>query len=506
MEYRLGPEGLTGISFTSKYKRMKLRSLVFILSAIASAWLLITSCETGSPIGNLPPETTIFLDEINLSGDSRLNSIVRLHWIGDDQDGYVVGYEVSLDGQNWSYTTATDSLFRFSLGQNADTVDINVQIRAIDDAGAVDPEPATLVVPIKNSPPVVGFDSVTVIPDTVFTIWSTLWFVEDLDGDASIDSVFIKANDGPWYALESNVRIITCRPTDPMSTANQDIVVFAGTDADQLSLPLEGLNMNGENVMYLQARDIAGASSNIDTSNVFYLRPQQGDLLVVDVHEDDVATEAYRNILNQVYPSYDIIDLQKNTPRFWNPTFSFLLQEYDKVFWYSDGSPVGSSGDLLAMEIAADAIQNFFNVNGKIMFSLNIPSTFSTADRETSTIFGFSPIDSVDAGASLVRLSVDSALVPEGAFADKFDPLVSSSVLTGVDPFFPKGSNDVLFRGELSLRRNPYPGATTMCATSTASGGEIQQVFFSTEIYRLDKDPDALVKCFDVVLNDLFNW
>lgn len=480
-------------------------SLWVLFGALATA-TLISSCEMGSPIDNFPPKTTMFLDEINLTGEQRLNTFVRLHWLGDDRDGYVVGYEVTLDGQNWRFTPNTDSTFRFELSAGSDTTDITVQVRAVDNDGAVDPDPASLVIPIQNTAPVAGFDSTTLIPDTVFSIWSTLWFADDFDGTESIDSIFIRANDGPWYPLASNIRLATFRPMDPFSEADQDVQLFVGTNAEEQAEALTGLRMNDDNVMYLRVKDIAGSFSEIDTSNQFFLRPQRGDLLLVDAHGNSGADNTYRDILGQVDPNHDIIDILENTPRFWNPTFSLLLEEYDKVVWYSSGRPIGATGDLIALEVAADEIQRFLNGGGKLMVSLEVPSIFTSAERETSIISGFSPIDSLDAGASLVRLSIDSALVPVGDLAGLFKPLVSNAIITGVDPFIPKGMNDALFVGELSERRQPYQGATTMAATSTFSNGEIQQVFFSAELHRLNKDPEALRQCFDVILNNLFAW
>ena len=76
----------------------------------------LSGCDKGTLLDNLTPETKIFVDEINLYGEQRLNSVVRLHWIGEDQDGYVTGYELSINNGDWFKTTETDSTFRFDLG------------------------------------------------------------------------------------------------------------------------------------------------------------------------------------------------------------------------------------------------------------------------------------------------------------------------------------------------------------------------------------------------------
>ncbi len=108
-----------------------------LVSAKASAWrwpkafvwlsliaLSFTACETGSPLDNLPPDTKIFVDKIELSGPNRLNSVVRLRWSGEDQDGYVKGYELSFDEQNWDFVQETDSTFKFDIPVGSETTDI----------------------------------------------------------------------------------------------------------------------------------------------------------------------------------------------------------------------------------------------------------------------------------------------------------------------------------------------------------------------------------------------
>ena len=135
----------------------RLSAFVFSLLALSS---LFTGCDKGSPLANIPPETSIFLTDIQLTGQNRLNSVVTMYWSGEDQDGYVTGYELSFDGTDWAFTTASDSTFSFVIPSGQDTVDIPFYVRAMDNDGDVDPEPAFLRIPLKNRPPVARFDTV----------------------------------------------------------------------------------------------------------------------------------------------------------------------------------------------------------------------------------------------------------------------------------------------------------------------------------------------------------
>ncbi|TVQ81798.1 MAG: hypothetical protein EA358_00340, partial [Flavobacteriales bacterium] len=65
---------------------------------------LLFSCMRGEKNENRPPSTKIFLESINRVGENRLNSNVNLSWFGTDKDGYVVGYEISFDRENWFFT------------------------------------------------------------------------------------------------------------------------------------------------------------------------------------------------------------------------------------------------------------------------------------------------------------------------------------------------------------------------------------------------------------------
>ena len=146
---------------------------------------------------NTNPNTNIFLEKIDRVGENRLNTNVTMHWSADDQDGYVIGYEISLDNITWSFTTKQDSVFRFSI-LNGDTTDINLYVRAIDNDGNKDLTPAYLKIPIKNTIPTVAFDDNLIKCDSVYSVFSLLFSANDLDGNETIDSIYLKINNGNW--------------------------------------------------------------------------------------------------------------------------------------------------------------------------------------------------------------------------------------------------------------------------------------------------------------------
>ncbi len=75
---------------------------------------------------------------------------VHLYWYGNDVDGRVTGYEYAItdsfpadeDTITYHHTTRTDSVFLMPVGASQQLLGHRFYVRAIDDQGAVDPEPA----------------------------------------------------------------------------------------------------------------------------------------------------------------------------------------------------------------------------------------------------------------------------------------------------------------------------------------------------------------------------
>jgi hypothetical protein len=477
------------------------RSILFLFLLVVS----LTACDKGKLKDNLPPDTRISVTEINLVGEDRLRSEVTLHWIGTDEDGWVTGYELSQDGTNWtSVGTTTDSTFNFSLDPGSDTTDIDFYVRATDNDGATDATPAYLLVPIKNSPPTAIFDTVRVLPDTGYVLLTLFVDVEDQDGINNLDSTFLKLNNGPWYPIDPTVNTITLVPDDPGATGSVNCNVFTGPQADLESQTISGYNLESDNTFYLKARDVAGAESEVDTSNVFFIKRQTSDLLLVDAHTSGVSPtpeEVYDQALSPLFTSYDRIDMTidngANIPELWNPTFSFYLELYDKVFWY------GSSGEdqVGILESAAGAIQNYLNGGGKILISTSFPNTFDNM----SVIQEFTPMDSLSTSSGSVRIPTDSLIVPLPAFASTYDSLEASVFVGRATPIYVKSTAEPMFTAQLFVNGG-WVGPSTVGARTLNGNGNTNMVFISVELQQMYGRPQALQNFFNQVLLNEFNW
>lgn len=481
-------------------------------SVLTAIILLTIGCKKDEPIQNGNPTTKIFVDKINRSGEERLNTVVNLRWSGEDKDGFVKGYEISFNNINWEFTTKQDSVFRFSISGNSDTTDIDFYVRAIDNDGNIDPEPAFLKIPIKNKAPEISFDQTLIKTDTVLSVFSVLWKAEDFDGFETLDSIFLKLNDGAWYSVSRTTTFLTIIPENPEQSGSQNAKIYQGFEASLKNERITNIRVNDRNTIYIKARDNAGSESLPDTLKSFYLKRKSSDLLIVDAHNINVTpnpTSVYIPLLNEINGNYDLFDLfpegVTNLPSFWKPTFSLTLSLYDKVFWYGESTSINN---LLPLELASGAIQDYLNSGGKILISSSFPSNLA----KTSSVFQFSPVDSFATVITGQRIDfpIDSLAVPQAEAGIIYPALKISKFINGLDPFYQKSSAKLIYKAQTKTTGFIAPKA--ICAKSENSDGKTNQVFCSAELNNLLGDADSnpstneLKEFFRIVLKQEFNW
>src|SRR5690554_2059077 len=94
---------------------------------------LLASCENGLEGNlkeNLPPTTSLTVNEINLPEGERLISQVNISWWGDDPDGYIIGFEyligdtLTSSNADWIFTEKTDSTFILPISEGNMDADV----------------------------------------------------------------------------------------------------------------------------------------------------------------------------------------------------------------------------------------------------------------------------------------------------------------------------------------------------------------------------------------------
>jgi hypothetical protein len=456
-----------------------MKKLLLISFSTSILFGLLSCSEEGvnNPVGNQPPDTGLFLypDSAISQQPSRLN----VHWWGDDPDGVIAGFYFMWEGidSGWSFTTSNDSIFALPIG-SADTsyrflaaaidasgngihdnqvlrngIDFGIEPyndqngngvyddgESFNDIGLVDPTPASLVFPIKNTPPVVEWSDLTVIPDTSFPVMTFKWDADDLDGVESIKFINIALNDtNNFISLNGSVRLITIRIKDLDNPVPEMEILLNGSDQNIfLDGDLQGLQLDDNNIFYLQAEDLSGAKSVMislpDSNETWYVKKPKGKVLIFDDFNSgssDDATIFYNNIFSTIGSGslsgkFDVLDPFNQPLPFESITLPETMKLFEYTYWYSVSNP---RLDLLNI-ITNKYLQN----GGKIAFSMTFRDSSADFTFDLSTLQGFIPIDSVSGFTPFMLAGAD--VLPSSPQID-YLPLKTVSTISFVRTFTP---------------------------------------------------------------------
>ncbi len=462
----------------------------FSLFPILLVLVALSSCDKGSANSNLAPNTHMAYEAINLSGDLRLNSKVTLSWYGTDKDGYVSGYEISFDGNTWFKTATQDSTFIFGLQAGQDTADIDFFVRSIDEKNVVDPTPAYLKIPLKNTPPQASFTADRCSKDTAFVASTFFWSSSDPDGDETIKQAFIKINTGDWVEVNKNQSLVSFLVDSAVANGNAQSEIYYATNTDPEANMVNGMLVDGLNQVFLKVIDIAGAESMVDSSNVFYLKNKNplSTTLWISGHVASVAQQ-YKGFLDAAQVSYDFLnygaDQGARQPVYWNPTVSLVLNRYDNVFINAPNTQfpnVATGGTATLLNYLAPLIQDFSKA-GK-------PSFISTAlakNEDFEGIAGPFPIEGVTQSKGQVRIYPDSSIY---AIDNTLPNLKANSIISGVTTLLPSNDAELYYRGSIT----PLQGwaGDNVLATARRKDGKLTQVFFGIELHNYSSNPNSV--------------
>jgi hypothetical protein len=456
---------------------------VFVLSGLTAVTLL--SCyenPTSNPQGNQAPNTYLFLyPDSTISGQP---SKLTVSWSGDDPDGLVIGYYFKWVGvdSGWSFTTGNDSTFTLPIGTADTTYDF--LISAVDnggngvydnqviqnginygpepfidkngngkydagesyyDIGLIDPTPADLNFPIKNTAPEISWNPLTILPDTSFPVMTLAWDASDLDGDETIKNINIALNDTTnFVSLDGSTRLVTLRVVD-FNVSNPEMqILINGSDQNIFSQTLHGLLLNDNNRIFIQATDLSGAKTNFvmlpDSSKTWYVKKPKGQLLIVDDYNNSTAAAFYRNAFNSINNGilsgkFDTYSFQASPLPFVNVTFPETIKLFKYLFWYSGSQP---RIDLLSA-MTNEYIQN----SGKIMLSMTFQDSSASFSYDIPTLKSFLPIDSISYNKVSFLFSPTN-IDPVAPFED-YPSLVTSATVGSVRLFYPSLTSQIVY-------------------------------------------------------------
>ena len=434
---------------------------------------------TNAPAGNIPPKTYLALNPD--SSLRRTSSQQHLHWWGVDPDGFVVGYQFSFDNIRWNFTASNDSLF--SLRLNRTDTAYSFFVRAVDNNGAVDPVPATLQIPIQNTPPAISFVVRTDVPETTYTVATFQFSATDVDGNETIMNILYTLDDTSGAAVWKNLPGSSNRATLYKS---------------------DGL-VEGNHVFYLRAQDIAGAYSKTirmpDSGKVWYVREPKGDFLIVDDYlPADLAPTFYKQMFDTLLGgrlgTKDIWDIKKGAssvsrakfvPALINPTFTETLKLFKYVFWYSDNQP--------SLEIAQSTLPAFKQAGGKVLFTSGFPENVVAQ----GSLVDFAPIDNVEQSYFTLILSQRDTILTD---SDPTYPILVRDTLGSAYGFprgiIPKLGARILYR----MARSPrWTGQPIM---GVKDGVQANFVLFGGILHRFGTPPNNVKTFLEKVFKDEF--
>lgn len=491
------------------------------LFSLFTALLLLAGlqgCNTaikGDLFPNQAPKTFTVVDTIIRSGDDRLTSTVAINWWGTDPDGFVAGYEFTFDPNPgpatvWNYTTRTDSTFLLTVPSGQDSFDFRFSVRAIDNAGLRDPNPASVRYPVKNSPPNCDFlypasggnPLAGGFPLVSYPVLHYSWLGTDPDGNQTLSSYELVLNDTLNTSLYFNLSATFTEmilEAESLTGTGSACRVFPGTNENPLATRMQGLLFDDTNRVYIRAVDQSGARSAWKESRpTFVKRPQSRFLLInaygtdpnPDLNAANIAT-TYQTELNGIgINTYDQVRIfQRQGNQFINLSANNRTQA--KVFALFDQVMLVGPDFDIGIVFAQNTLGDFLNEGGKVLVSLGS----SLGSPVVSQFYDFSPIDSLQSPAAGFEylLSDTSTAMP---LQSGYPTLRYRGFTSSVRPIRFVGGVTPLYRANILLRggASPFPPFPVFTGNSSIMGMRVNPtnnskfIITSLELHRLNNN------------------
>lgn len=341
--------------------------LILIEFFIAIVWI---SCQypTSPPNPNFPPTTKL----ANIPKDNdTVFALSTMYWAGGDKDGYVAKYQYryityhllpgtknewkDFDSTQWKDTTGTSTTIAFNSSE-----DLNRQlfmVRAIDNNGAIDPNPATKIIyTTKASPPVTKINTPqkndTLLALNTINDWWTGITLSFTAYDQTINGAVVdyawSVDGGKWnWGTNTTVTISPDNFSQPL-TGKHYIKVISRNNTNLID-PI------GDSVaVYLIKPSFEKKVLIIDETDVFN----------VPFITNNISSDTVHNYYLRVFPGADLWDYKENNGM---PSRA-ILSKYKLVVWCADDWPQSNPhkiSDPKNIEIFTD----YLKVGGKFLMS-----------------------------------------------------------------------------------------------------------------------------------------
>jgi hypothetical protein len=282
-------------------------------------------------IKDQPPTTSVFVQFTpdSLAQNHTVNHLVHLYWYGTDSDGDVIGFDFKFvyppqipDTVPWIRTTKSDSLMAVYTPTGYATPIFYV--RAVDNAGLVDPHPASQQFSFTNIPPTIQLVNRLRATDTTYASVTLGFTATDPDGDSG-HMKFLVWLDGQ----QANPIVTQANPfTVPTATFQQG-----------------GTLHSGPRTIWIQPVDDGGMMGNRDSMSWFVRAPTGGNhgrlLLLDDLPPNSqlpgryLFDSLYTNTSTRLLPGQvDILRTEFTQPFRSAKDLQQTFALFDAVVWY----------------------------------------------------------------------------------------------------------------------------------------------------------------------------
>jgi len=375
----------------------------FHIPLLAVMCIALVSCErpTSPPLPNSPPITRL----ANIPRDSSVVfPLVVLNWSGGDNDGYVVGYQyryftyhllqgtsstwILYDSTEWINTTASSDTIAFN-----STDSLNLQrfiVRAIDNGGAVDPNPAEKILyTTRATPPITSIETpkkndTLLVLDHVTDWWPgvpLIFKAVDLTRGGKVVAFAWSVDGGSWnWGSDTSIYLTPAVFKQPLD----GIHTIRVTSRNNTNL----VDPNGDSVIVK-----------------LIIPPLDRKVLIIDETDElnnpfitrGISDSSVDRFYADVFPGSDEWDFkQKGMPP------RSVLAHYELVVWHADDIPA-SYPHKISDPNNISVLTDYLNVGGKFLMSgwgilksfayyKNFPFTFSPG----TFVFDYLHIHTVD--------------------------------------------------------------------------------------------------------------
>ncbi len=379
------------------------------------------------------------------------------------------------------------------------------EVRAIDDDGARDPDPARTVFPIKNSPPELTLSPFVQPPDTTFNIFSFGWTADDPEGAANLERIEIGFNDSTSFtALPPDVDFVTFVASVDRGNSNQTTTsarVYTGLSFAPTNLSVPGLRLNGDNILYVRAVDATDTTSALrrypaTEDDVWYVRKPASRILFVNDYRKSTASTVipyHLDLLRTFLPAGMTIDAWNLSepyatgsagnlitsdalPAVADPTLRQLFAQWDFIYWVSTDATGTVQGNNLPL--AAPLLDLFFEQGGKMM--VHLPIHVPLIDRDVGSnpatlLLPLSGLPEIPDDVRRLQINEGAAVAPAQSLPGSrttLPPLQAQGFILNALPFRVESSTIVpLYEAEYTSvstsGRVPWTGASTVAAITT---------------------------------------